>query len=207
VSGGGFVNDGHGQDLVQSIALLADKPKRAMKNIEVKVRCPDLERAREIARQLGATEAGTLRQVDTYFHVPAGRLKLRQVEPGPGQLIFYHRPDQAGPKVSEYDVVPVAEPVRLRALLAAALGILVEVHKQRELWLLDNVRIHLDTVHGLGTFLEFEVVVDAAHPESTCWAQARQLMADFGLVVADLVAGSYADLLRASNVDEMLTQL
>jgi predicted adenylyl cyclase CyaB len=170
-----------------------------MKNIELKVYCADLGPARAVARQLGATEAGVLCQVDTYFRVPAGRLKLRQADPGPSQLIFYRRLDQAGPKASEFDVVPVAEPDRLRALLAAALGTLVEVHKQRELWLLDNVRIHLDTVEGLGTFIEFEVLVDATHPEPGCWAQARQLMASFGLVEADLIAGSYADLLSWST--------
>jgi predicted adenylyl cyclase CyaB len=115
-------------------------------------------------------------------------------------LIFYVRADQAAAKASEFDVVPVAEPDRLRSLLAAALGVVVEVRKQRELWLLDNTRIHLDTVEGLGTFVEFEVMVDIAHPEPGCWAQVRRLVVDFGLTEADMVAGAYADLLHDQAV-------
>ncbi len=166
-----------------------------MKNIEVKARFADLSRARDIARRLGARKAGIFRQVDTFFRVSSGRLKLRQNEPGENEIIFYQRPDQAGARASDFDVVPVTEPERLRALLSAALGALLEVRKQRELWLLDNVRIHLDTVDELGPFVEFEVEVDADHPEARCWEQARRLMQEFGLAEGDLVAGAYADLL------------
>ncbi len=170
-----------------------------MRNIEIKARYADLERARLIARRLGAVEAGVLHQIDTFYKVEAGRLKLRQADPGPSQLIFYLRPDKAGARASEYDVVPVVEPGHLGLLLGAALGTLVEVRKQREVWLLDNVRIHLDTVQGLGNFVEFEVVVDAEHPEPGCWDEARQLMVHFELAEADLVAGAYADLLRGAT--------
>ena len=33
------------------------------------------------------------------------------------------------------------------------------VRKRREVWLYRNARIHLDTVEGLGQFIEIEVVV------------------------------------------------
>ena len=58
--------------------------------------------------------------------------------------------------------MPIAEPALLKAALTAALGVRRVVDKRREIFLADNVRIHLDDVAGLGTFLEFEAVLDGA---------------------------------------------
>lgn len=66
--------------------------------------------------------------------------------------------------------------------------------KQRELWLVDNVRIYLDTVHGLGTFIEFEVMAIDGRSEESCRAQAEEMLQAFGISEGDLIAGSYADL-------------
>ncbi|MFQ5342152.1 MAG: class IV adenylate cyclase [Anaerolineae bacterium] len=165
-----------------------------MKNIEIKARCHDLDRARQTAGHLGAQPTATLHQVDTYFRVPAGRLKLREQEPGPDQLVFYRRPDQPAPKASDFQVVLVEDAAGLRRLLSDALGVLTQVSKQRELWQADNVRIHLDTVHGLGTFIEFEVMVIDDRSEESCHAQAEEMLQAFGIAEGDLIAGSYADL-------------
>ncbi|MBS1251627.1 MAG: hypothetical protein MAG451_00660 [Anaerolineales bacterium] len=165
-----------------------------MLNIEIKAKLEDLERARRTAGRLGAEHVATLQQTDTYFRVPRGRLKLREQEPGADQLVLYRRPDQPTPKVSDYQVVPVAESAGVRALLSDALGILTQVRKRRELWRLDNVRIHLDTVDGLGTFIEFEVMVIDGRSEESCRARAEELLASFNISQGDLVAGSYADL-------------
>ena len=165
-----------------------------MKNIEIKARCHDLDRTRQTAGHLGAQHVVTMHQVDTYFRVPAGRLKLREQQPGPDQLVFYRRPDQTAPKASDFQVVLVEDAAGLRRLLSDALGVLTQVSKQRELWQADNVRIHLDTVHGLGTFIEFEVMVIDGRSEESCRAQAEEMLEAFGILQADLVAGSYADL-------------
>ena len=165
-----------------------------MLNIEIKARYADLNQARRLAAALGAEHVVTLQQTDTYFRVPAGRLKLRQQTPGTDQLIFYRRPDQPTPKASNYRVVPVTDGAGMCQLLSDALGIVTQVHKQRELWQMDNVRIHLDTVEGLGTFIEFEVMVVAGHTAEQCHTQAQELLAAFGITADDLLAGSYADL-------------
>ncbi len=48
----------------------------------------------------------TRRQVDTFFAVTDGWLKLREMDGAPAELISYRRPtDDAGPRPSEYDVV------------------------------------------------------------------------------------------------------
>ena len=72
----------------------------------------------------------------------------------------------------------------------------VVVRKRRELWLVDNVRIHLDEVDGLGTFLELEAVIDAAHDEAACRAAVYRLLAVLGILESDCVRASYSDLLR-----------
>ena len=47
-------------------------------NIEIKAQCDQPDRIRNILREHHADFKGTDRQIDTYFEVPEGRLKLRQ---------------------------------------------------------------------------------------------------------------------------------
>ena len=164
------------------------------RNVELKARLADLDPARQTAGRLGARLATTVSQTDTYFVVPDGRLKLRESRPGEAELIFYRRPDTKTEKVSEYSRVPVSDPAAIGAMLGAALGVGTRVRKVREVWLLDNVRIHLDRVEGLGTFLEFEAIVGPNHAEPACVVQAARLAEAFGLDDSSLIAASYADL-------------
>ena len=57
---------------------------------------------------------------------------------------------------------PVAAPDELAEALDAALGTVVVVSKRRRLFLWEGVRIHLDEVDGLGSFVEFEAVLPDA---------------------------------------------
>ncbi len=161
-------------------------------NIEIKARCADLEAARRRAKALASEWVGSERQVDTYFRTREGRLKLRESSRGGGQLIPYLRPDRPGPKRSDYQVVPVPEPAELRRLLGELLGVHKVVRKEREIALVDNVRIHLDRVDGLGTFLELEAVFDAS-PEAEAGERAKvdRLMKQLGVSSEDLIQTSY----------------
>lgn len=170
-----------------------------MKNVEIKALCRDLTAARRVAAGLGARCHGTIHQVDTYFRVPNGRLKLRQATPGRDELVYYRRPDEPQPKVSDYQVVEVAHSDALCGLLTEALGVVARVVKDREVWLLEEARIHLDSVEGLGSFIEFEVMVIGGATEDSCHARAAELLAAFGLTDDDLIAGSYADLLLGAD--------
>src|SRR4051812_17614884 len=102
-----------------------------MLNVEVKVRLDDLGAVRRRAQALGAKREGVLRQTDTYFHAPHGRLKLREMRAGGTELIAYDRPDQPGGRVSDYRIVPVERPAELKAALIQALGVRVIVTKER----------------------------------------------------------------------------
>ncbi len=170
-----------------------------MRNIEIKARLRDFEEAEVVARRLGGPQPHLrVVQVDTYFTVPAGRMKLREITGTVerAELIFYHRADQAGPKRSEYEVVPVSNPRELKAMLAAALGIRTVVRKQRTVYLHQNVRIHLDVVDGLGTFLEFEAVMPDGAPDCEGEDLLRRLMSEFSIQPADLLESSYSDLVE-----------
>ena len=130
----------------------------ARRNLELKARDPDPARSLRVCEALGAEDEGTLLQTDTYFEVPRGRLKLREEPDADAHLLAYERPNLAEPKESLYRIVAIPDPGNLKDALAAVLGIRVVVGKERRLFVLDGVRIHLDRVEGLGSFIEFEGV-------------------------------------------------
>src|SRR3954468_15082144 len=113
------------------------------RNVELKARDPHPERSLDPALALGAEDRGELRQRDTYFAAPRGRLKLREQEPGGAELIAYERADAAEARESRYRIAPVADPAALREALAAALGTVAVVEKRRHLLVWEGVRIHL----------------------------------------------------------------
>lgn len=168
-----------------------------MRNIELKARLANLDAARRVAESVASGRLGLQQQVDTYFHCRDGRLKLREIDGLSAQLVWYARPDQQGPKASDYVLVPIADPETLKAALAAALGIRVVVRKRREIFLADNVRIHLDEVQELGRFLEFEAVLSPQVDDARGRAQLDELVALFSIDKSDLQSGSYADLIEA----------
>jgi homotetrameric cytidine deaminase len=164
-------------------------PKR---NLEIKARDADPRRSLEQALALGADDRGEIVQRDTYFAGARGRLKLREQDPGDPELIQYRRPDEAGPRASEYRRVPVGEAQSLREALDAALGTLVVVEKRRRLLLWDGVRIHLDAVDGLGSFVELEALAEAG---GDLEAKLERLSGELEIGADRLVAQSYSDLL------------
>ncbi|XP_041576624.2 uncharacterized protein [Taeniopygia guttata] len=149
-----------------------------------------------------------LLQTDTFFHVPRGRLKLRRTQDGRGELIFYERPDRAGPKLSLFSTSPTADPEGLQAVLSQSLGVLGTVRKERLLLLLGQTRLHLDRVEGLGDFLELEVVLRPEQSEQDGQRVAQELLRDLGVADSDLVPGAYLDLLLAlgDSGDSVLSQ-
>ncbi|HVX11930.1 MAG TPA: class IV adenylate cyclase [Pirellulales bacterium] len=166
----------------------------ARRNIELKARVASLDAAREICKQFAALSA-IERQTDTYFHCGQGRLKLRERDGLPTQLVGYARPDAVTPRASDYWLVPVAEPALLKAALVATLGTLVVVEKEREVFLYRNVRIHLDRVVDLGEFVEFEAVMSPADNEEQAADLVAELAQRLGVRTSDRIEYSYSDLL------------
>jgi adenylate cyclase, class 2 len=165
------------------------------RNIELKARVHDLDAARRIAKQVATAHLGVQRQIDTYFHCTSGRLKLREIDGQQAQLIGYSRPDEISVKPSDYRIAAIDDAHAARSLLTTALDVLVVVTKRREIFLHHNVRIHLDDVDQLGTFLEFEAVLGNGVDEETGRRRVNQLRDRFAIADADLVRASYSDLI------------
>ncbi|MGH8151072.1 MAG: CYTH domain-containing protein [Steroidobacteraceae bacterium] len=168
----------------------------AARNIEVKARVASLAEVETRARTLADQGPIDLTQDDTFFACAGGRLKLRQLAPDRGEIIFYKRPDVPGPKLCEYTRVATPAPALLRSLLGDALGIIGRVRKRRRLYLAGATRIHLDEVEGLGSYLELEVVLGEGQSAAEGEAVARRLVAQLGVEPAQLVSGAYLDLLQ-----------
>jgi predicted adenylyl cyclase CyaB len=170
-----------------------------MRNLEIKAAVASLAGTRRRLRALsGASVHAELRQTDWYFRVPKGRLKLRVVGANrDGELIAYVRPDRTAARTSEFQRLPTADAAGTRRLLERMLGAQGCVRKRREVWLYQNARIHLDTVEGLGRFIEIEVVVTQGMPQAR--ALMKELREALGIRSGDLRAGSYGELLGANR--------
>ncbi|MDP9368156.1 MAG: class IV adenylate cyclase [Chloroflexota bacterium] len=176
------------------------------RNLELKVGCDPATLAHVRERlAAGGVSFVTLTQVDTYFAVPSGRLKLRQSAPAIGneqtaELIGYVRPDTSGPRWSAYHRVPVAavNATMLKAALTATVGVLTEVIKTRTVGLRGRTRVHLDEVQGLGAFVELETVV-VGEDDGSADAELAETAALLGLDRLVPIPGSYSDLLLATR--------
>jgi predicted adenylyl cyclase CyaB len=165
------------------------------RNIEIKAR---VERADALSvRAAAIADAGPVEiaQDDTFFRCDAGRLKLRQFADGTGELIFYQRADQQGPKESFYLISRSVDADALREVLSHAYGQAGRVVKHRTLYLVGQTRIHVDRVAGLGDFLELEVVLEDGASVEAGMRTAHEVMAQVGVTPAQLIEGAYVDLL------------
>jgi homotetrameric cytidine deaminase len=120
-------------------------------------------------------------------------MKLREEQPGGATLVQYDRADEARARLSSYRLVPVADPEELRAALDAGLGTLVVVDKERHLLTLDGVRIHLDTVRDLGTFIELEGVAAEGSDLEPEREKVARLQEALGIGPDRVLTDSYSD--------------
>jgi predicted adenylyl cyclase CyaB len=165
------------------------------RNVEIKARIESVEAMMTRAAALADHPAVEIQQDDTFFACPRGRLKLRALSATEGQLIFYRRPDRAGPRESFFVVAPTDSPDAVREALSLAYGQIGRVRKRRTLYLIGRTRVHLDRVEHLGDFLELEVVLAEGEPSGPGVDEAHRLMRALGIAPDQLVDGAYLDLL------------
>ncbi|HEY6953440.1 MAG TPA: class IV adenylate cyclase, partial [Bacteroidota bacterium] len=120
------------------------------------------------------------------------RLKLREINGRTFELIYYRRKNIKGSRYSDYVIVPLEEPDSMKTVCRDIFGIKAVVRKNRMLYLLKNARIHIDVVKGLGTFVEFEVIVTQGKRQAN--RLMKLLIAEFGIKKRAVIAGSYIDL-------------
>jgi predicted adenylyl cyclase CyaB len=174
----------------------------ARRNVELKASDPDPGRSRAACERIGAGDEGVLRQRDTYFEVSDGRLKLRRQSGDDGDeahLIHYRRADEPRQRASAYTIVDVHDPDGLESMLATALGASIVVEKRRHLFLWHDVRIHLDEVDGLGSFIELEALAPEDSDLSAEHERIDRLRGELGIADERLCAAGYAQLLAAAS--------
>jgi predicted adenylyl cyclase CyaB len=82
----------------------------------------------------------------------------------------------------------------VKSILKEYLGVRGVVKKKRELYLYENVRIHLDTVKGLGKFLEFEIVCSNLKELKDARRKMKMLKKVFDVSAKNLISISYIDM-------------
>ena len=169
------------------------------RNIEIKAHVADLTALAARAAAIADEGPVEIRQDDTFFACKQGRLKLRAFSAEEGELIFYRRADQPGPKQSFYVRTPTASPDSLREVLTLAYGQSGRIRKRRILFMAGRTRIHLDEVEDLGNFLELEVVLREGEPLDVGVREAEELMARLQVQPTQLIDRAYVDLLAEKN--------
>jgi adenylate cyclase class IV len=164
-------------------------------NLELKARDPDPRSTLRAAIGLGATDYGSFEQRDTVYWLPAGRLKLRR-QGNAAELIHYLRLNQSRPAPSQVCRAPLADPDHTAEVLEAYLGVTGVVEKTRRLLVKDNVRIHLDQVEGLGSFVELEALVPPGFRPQSQLAAINVLRRALAITDDRLLPGAYADYLN-----------
>jgi predicted adenylyl cyclase CyaB len=167
------------------------------RNVEIKARVANLDAIEAKAAAIADHGPTPIVQDDTFFRCASGRLKLRAFSETDGELIYYRRASEAGPKESFYVRTPVAAVAALRETLTLAYGTAGRVQKARTLYLAGRTRIHLDRVEDLGTFVELEVVLAEGEHLDSGIAEAENVMALLGIGRDQLVEHAYVDLLQA----------
>ncbi len=162
------------------------------KNVEFKAELRNVEAARRQCALIGAHLIGTLRQTDQYYRLANGRLKRRSAPGEPVEWIRYERPDRVDAKTSHYEIL--SESQARRRWGQESLQEWVRVVKTRELWLMEGVRIHLDEVDGLGSFIEFETLVSPEFELGACYTAVGELRELFAPLLGEPIAVSYCDL-------------
>ncbi|MCK5047483.1 MAG: class IV adenylate cyclase [Candidatus Heimdallarchaeota archaeon] len=165
-----------------------------MIDVEIKAKCEDHARIRNILKKKGALFGGEDHQIDVYFKSPTGRLKIRKstIE---SVLVYYIRDNIKGIKPSEYYLYKAPEPEKLEELLKIALGVLITVKKKREVYFIDNVKFNIDDVKGLGKFVEIEAITTNPDEIEHMDEIIRSYIKLFDIKEIDIQSHSYSDLL------------
>jgi adenylate cyclase class 2 len=162
---------------------------------EFKATVPDLAAAEKSLQSLHPVFKGEDHQVDTYFNVAKGRLKLREgnIE---NALIWYDRANEAGNKLSNVLLYKHRPDPGLKEILTQANGIKAVVDKRRKIYFIENVKFHFDQVKDLGAFMEVEAIDESGNLGLEFIRQQCEHYAHFfSIKASDYISHSYSDLI------------
>jgi adenylate cyclase, class 2 len=167
--------------------------------IEIKARTNKPDKIRKILQEHNAIFKGLDNQTDTYFNCKNGRLKLREgnIE---NHLIHYNRENKHKAKESSVTLYRSNPGSGLKDVLTNGLEILVVVKKEREIYYINNVKIHIDRVNQLGSFVEIEAIDETGElGREKLNIQCKNFMLLLSIHEDDLIDCSYSDMLLEST--------
>lgn len=168
-----------------------------IRNYEFKARVSNLGFYEERLLGLNPLFKGQDHQIDTYFNVAKGRLKLREgnIE---NALIQYERENVADSKLSKVILYSHIPDQSLKDILREQFGVAAIVDKMRKIYFVGNVKFHFDVVENLGTFLEVEAIDSSEQfTPDELKAQCNYYLEYFGLSHSDLLSESYSDMIMS----------
>jgi adenylate cyclase, class 2 len=164
-------------------------------NFEFKAKAKNLVVLEKKLLQLNPQYIGEDKQMDTYFNVAKGRLKLREgnIE---NSLIYYERQNTADARRSDILLYNHQPDKSLKNILVKVHGIKVVVKKVRKIYFIENVKFHFDTIDELGTFVEVEAIdntgdigIEKLNEQCRKYADLFEIKSD------DYVSVSYSDMI------------
>ncbi len=162
------------------------------KNLEIKYKPGSLREIRFIKSLLKKYSLTSEKQTDIYYKTGKDRLKLRIINNTEGSLILYSRNEKNDKRISKYTISKTKDFRELDFILSKQFGVLVTVFKKREIYIHKNIRIHFDTVRGLGKFMEIEIIYDDIFKAKNIM---NNLVSEFNLNANKFIKTSYSDLL------------
>ena len=167
-----------------------------LKNFEIKCRISNLSAIKEKLSSDRNYKYSVEKQRDIYYNVKSGRLKLRIINEKNSDLIYYNRKEKNSERVSNFVISSTLNFRELNFIMTEQFKVMVIVNKKREIFVKDNIRIHLDTVNKLGKFLEIEIMFKDLNKAKKLMEELKEML---NLNSKDFIKSSYSDLLINKN--------
>jgi adenylate cyclase, class 2 len=166
-------------------------------NIEIKARCSKehQDKIRDYLLKNCTVLPKEDYQIDTYFKVNQGRLKIRKSNVI-DELIYYERDDGLNSKKSKVNIININQTEGLEEIIRKTNKVLIVVNKKREIYFINNVKFHIDEVKDLGNFIEIEAISENdSLPIEKIKEQCDFYKKIFEINESDLIKYSYSDML------------
>lgn len=161
------------------------------KDFTIKARVSNHEKIEKTLQSLNAEFIGTDFQTDHYFETEKGKLKWREavIE---NLITHYERLHDSGIErtvVYRYDLNPSQNQIQELRQNHKLIGV---TQKQRKIYQLHNVKIHLDKLPNDEEFIEIEAIDrDNKFSADELRTQCMEVMSKLGILESDLIQTGY----------------
>lgn len=170
------------------------------RSIEIKAYCRNKERCKNLIIKLGAELIFNENQIDTYFQSKTGILKLRESK-SKCVLLHYSRENNKESKKILFNHHEYESDSKLKDILEKTNGSYSLVEKSRDKYQLNNVSFHIDSVKGLGDFIEIEAKdIDNSLSVERLQEQCNYYLKSLEINAKNLLSESYQELLQQNNL-------